>query len=66
MLSATVPNCLEFAGWVGRIKSRVIKVIETKKRPVPLEHFLYTGQDGKTRANLFKIVDKDGNFLNSG
>ncbi|KAI1732822.1 DSHCT domain-containing protein [Ditylenchus destructor] len=62
MLSATVPNCLEFADWVGRIKNRNISVIQTLKRPVPLEHHLYTGQDGKTRKNLFKIMDKDGGF----
>lgn len=28
MLSATVPNCLEFADWVGRIKNRTIYVME--------------------------------------
>ena len=44
MLSATVPNTLEFADWVGRIKQRKVFVIGTLKRPVPLEHFLYTGQ----------------------
>ena len=43
MLSATVPNTFEFADWVGRIKRKNIYVISTLKRPVPLEHFLYTG-----------------------
>uniref|UniRef100_A0A915D9W4 Helicase SKI2W n=1 Tax=Ditylenchus dipsaci TaxID=166011 RepID=A0A915D9W4_9BILA len=66
MLSATVPNCMEFADWVGRIKNRKINVIQTLKRPVPLEHYLYTGQDGKTRKDLFKIMDKDGEFLSWG
>lgn len=66
MLSATVPNCVEFADWVGRIKNRRINVISTEKRPVPLEHFLYTGQDGKTQKDLFKIIDRDGQFLVKG
>ncbi|ULT95328.1 hypothetical protein L3Y34_004213 [Caenorhabditis briggsae] len=66
MLSATVPNCVEFADWVGRIKNRKINVISTDKRPVPLEHFLYTGQDGKTQRDLFKIIDRDGQFILKG
>uniref|UniRef100_A0A1I7WN31 Helicase ATP-binding domain-containing protein n=1 Tax=Heterorhabditis bacteriophora TaxID=37862 RepID=A0A1I7WN31_HETBA len=60
MLSATVPNCVEFANWVGLIKNRRIHVVSTPKRPVPLEHYLYTGQDGKTKKDLFKIVDMNG------
>lgn len=43
-----------------RIKNRKINVIETLKRPVPLEHFLYTGQDGKTKNDRFLIMDKNG------
>ena len=41
MLSATVPNSMEFANWVGRTKGRKIYVISTYKRPVPLEHSIY-------------------------
>ncbi|EGT36338.1 hypothetical protein CAEBREN_19438 [Caenorhabditis brenneri] len=66
MLSATVPNCVEFADWVGRIKNRRINVISTDRRPVPLEHFLYTGQDGKTQRDLFKIIDRNGQFILKG
>ncbi|PIO73323.1 DEAD/DEAH box helicase [Teladorsagia circumcincta] len=66
MLSATVPNCIEFADWVGRIKNRKINVVSTLKRPVPLEHYLYTGQDGKTKKDLFKIVDMNGNWQDIG
>lgn len=40
-------------------------MIQTLKRPVPLEHFLYTGQDGKTKNDIFKIF-ADGNFLRTG
>uniref|UniRef100_A0A1I7V7A3 Helicase C-terminal domain-containing protein n=1 Tax=Loa loa TaxID=7209 RepID=A0A1I7V7A3_LOALO len=66
MLSATVPNCVEFADWVGRIKKKQIYVIMTARRPVPLEHFLYTGQDGKTKKDMFKIIDSDGQFVQKG
>lgn len=66
MLSATVPNCVEFADWVGRIKNRTINVISTYTRPVPLEHFLYTGQDGKTKNDLFKIVNALGQWEDKG
>lgn len=85
MLSATVPNCIEFADWVGycaefrvlnllsallfcfrRIKNRKINVVSTLRRPVPLEHYLYTGQDGKTKKDLFKIVDMSGSWLDIG
>jgi superfamily II RNA helicase len=40
MLSATVPNALEFAAWVGRTKQRRVSVVMTNDRPVPLEHAL--------------------------
>ncbi|VIO88479.1 helicase, putative [Brugia malayi] len=66
MLSATVPNCVEFADWVGRIKKKRIYVIMTARRPVPLEHFLYTGQDGKTKKDMFKIIDSCGQFVQKG
>lgn len=41
LLSATVPNVMEFADWVGRTKRKRIYVTGTAKRPVPLEHNLY-------------------------
>jgi antiviral helicase SKI2 len=41
LLSATVPNVMEFAGWVGRTKRKRIYVTGTSRRPVPLEHQLY-------------------------
>lgn len=44
MLSATVPNTLEFANWVGKTKKKRVYVVSTPKRPVPLEHYLYTGK----------------------
>ncbi|CED82946.1 antiviral helicase [Phaffia rhodozyma] len=60
LLSATVPNTKEFAGWVGRTKKKDVYVISTPKRPVPLEHFLWAGKE------LHKIVNSNGEFLNDG
>lgn len=41
-------------------------VISTLKRPVPLEHYLYTGQTGKTKDERFLIVNSDGAFSTEG
>lgn len=41
MLSATVPNAMEFANWVGMTKRKVIYVQQTYHRPTPLEHSIY-------------------------
>lgn len=97
LLSATVPNALEFSEWIGwvqhinlslrlklwiltvfwysssvifqnpsRIKKRHIYVISTMKRPVPLEHYLYTGNSTKTQKEMFLLLDAGGNFLTKG
>ncbi|XP_043272709.1 helicase SKI2W [Venturia canescens] len=63
MLSATVPNPLIFANWVGGIKKRKMYVISTLKRPVPLEHYLYLGTDGKTRNDRVLLLNSEGQFL---
>jgi len=57
LLSATVPNTMEFAEWIGRTKKKNIYVISTLKRPVPLEHYLFV------KNNIYKIVDAQQNFL---
>ena len=59
MLSATIPNYMEFAQWVGDIKETKVYVQNTLKRVVPLEHFLYIDKD-----NVYKVKDKD-NVINS-
>ncbi|XP_031255224.1 DExH-box ATP-dependent RNA helicase DExH11 isoform X2 [Pistacia vera] len=41
LLSATVPNTVEFVDWIGRTKLKKIRVTGTTKRPVPLEHCLF-------------------------
>eukprot|EP00124_Ichthyophonus_hoferi_P005192 Ihof_evm1s695 gene=Ihof_evmTU1s695 len=75
LLSATVPNCYEFAEWIGRTKKKHIYVISTLQRPVPLEHYLYVGPlpKGAPQRNnvdldptLFKLLDAKKQFLSLG
>lgn len=66
LLSATVPNTVEFADWIGRIKKKKIYVISTTKRPVPLEHYLYTGNSQKTQNEFFLLQDASGTFQTKG
>ncbi|XP_053671367.1 SKI2 subunit of superkiller complex protein [Anopheles nili] len=66
MLSATVPNTIEFANWVGKTKKKRVYVVSTAKRPVPLEHYLYTGFGGKTKNDSFLIVNEHSKFLQEG
>ncbi|XP_040044192.1 superkiller complex protein 2 isoform X2 [Gasterosteus aculeatus] len=66
LLSATVPNAVEFSEWIGRIKKKHIYVISTMKRPVPLEHYLYTGNSTKTQKEMHLLMDATGNFLTKG
>lgn len=57
LLSATVPKPEEFADWLGMTYQKKVYVITTPRRPVPLNHFLYTGTDGKTRDNKYAILN---------
>lgn len=59
LLSATVPNTMEFADWLGRTRQKKVYVVTTSKRPVPLKHYLYTGRGGKSKDNRFNILDVD-------
>ena len=54
MLSATVPNYMEFAQWVGDIKETKVYVQNTLKRVVPLQHILFIDNE-----HVFKVKDKD-------
>ena len=49
-----------------RTKRKKIHVISTQKRPVPLEHMLYTGNSIKTMNELFLLVDSRGKFDERG
>ncbi|KAG9154188.1 hypothetical protein Leryth_000664 [Lithospermum erythrorhizon] len=53
LLSATVPNTIEFADWIGRTKQKQIRLTGTTRRPVPLEHCLfYSGE-------LYKVCEQE-------
>lgn len=41
-------------------------VVQTKKRPVPLEHYLFTGNSNKTSNELFCVLDQKGRFKVEG
>lgn len=64
LLSATVPNTFEFADWVGRTKKKIIHVITTPKRPVPLEFNLFISSI--VPAKLFLVVGSDKQFSQDG
>jgi superfamily II RNA helicase len=75
MLSATIPNYLDFAKWVGRIKNTTIYIQNTLKRIVPLEHRMFLSaknncvvRDKNDRVNedaVFKSI-KDLEEMNFG
>lgn len=66
LLSATVPNTMEFASWLGMTKKRKVYVIKTLHRPVPLQHYLYTGLKQKSEDEKYKIMDNTKKFLIGG
>ena len=55
-LSATVPNPLECASWIGLTKQRLVHVITTERRPTPLRHCVYAG------GRLWQLVGEDRSF----
>jgi superfamily II RNA helicase len=63
-LSATVPNALEFAEWISKIKNHPVEVVKNPKRVVPLEHYVYTTQDGIiTMQKAKEIIDYEKKYL---
>jgi superfamily II RNA helicase len=60
MLSATIDKPEEFTGWIGSIRNKKIYLIPTSHRVVPLDHYLYVGN------NIHKIMDTRDNYLIDG
>eukprot|EP00793_Prasinoderma_coloniale_P000173 PRCOL_00005682-RA len=58
LLSATLPNSLEFAEWVAQLHSRPVHVVTTSYRPTPLQHYVFPA-GGK---GLYLAVDERGRF----
>ena len=59
-LSATTPNTIEFSDWIGRTKKRIVHVIRTNYRPVPLSHNLFAG------LKLHQVREGRSGFLMKG
>ena len=51
---------------IRRTKQKTIYVVSTYKRPVPLKHFLYTGNSKQTSDQLFEIVGVNKRFNTPG
>ncbi|XP_014256940.1 uncharacterized protein LOC106670824 [Cimex lectularius] len=70
MLSATVPNAIEFSTWIGRTKRRLVTVCTTNHRPVPLKHYLYMSSEQSKHSHisdmscLLKVADGKLNRAN--
>ncbi|KOO29466.1 putative mtr4-involved in nucleocytoplasmic transport of mRNA [Chrysochromulina tobinii] len=59
MLSATVPNALEFAAWIAQLHSQPCHVVYTGYRPTPLMHYIFPqGGEGLylTPSDCYKLV----------
>jgi ATP-dependent RNA helicase DOB1 len=57
-LSATIPNALEFAEWIAKLKGQPVHVVYTDYRPTPLQHYIFpSGGDG-----IHLVVDEKGRF----
>ena len=59
MLSATVPNYMEFAQWVGDIKETKVYVQNTLKRVVPLQHILFIDKNNVYTVKNKDVINKD-------
>lgn len=44
LLSASVPNCHDFARWITGLTGRETQVVAVTERPVPLVHMVYTNR----------------------
>lgn len=65
LLSATVPNVIEFSDWLGRTRHKKTYVVSTTKRPVPLKHYFYLGRDGKSQNQQILILEGEGQLIKS-
>ncbi|XP_058684731.1 superkiller complex protein 2-like [Poecile atricapillus] len=51
---------------MSRTKRRCVRVLSTPRRPVPLEHFLFTGNSARNRHQLFQLLGPGGSFSTQG
>ncbi|MBN2695645.1 DEAD/DEAH box helicase [bacterium] len=58
-LSATIPNVVEFASWIQKIKKHKVEVVEYHNRPVPLTHMFYEKHTGLLSFPEFRKKEKE-------
>lgn len=56
MLSATIDKALKFANWIGSLKQKMINLVPTSHRIIPLTHNVFIG------GKLIHIIDNNYNF----
>uniref|UniRef100_A0A0K0FXZ4 DEAD/DEAH box helicase n=1 Tax=Strongyloides venezuelensis TaxID=75913 RepID=A0A0K0FXZ4_STRVS len=64
MLSATVPNYIEFSDWVGRVLDDKVVCITTLYRPVQLKHQIYIEAYNKQEKNFITLMIGDKQNIN--
>ncbi|HJM38594.1 MAG TPA: DEAD/DEAH box helicase [Planctomycetota bacterium] len=57
-LSATIANLGQFAAWLEKVRKRPMAVVEERKRPVPLKHYLYHPKVGVFPPSRLKNISK--------
>ncbi len=57
-LSATIRNLTEMGRWLGEIRDHELKVVQSDKRPVPLDHWLFIEKVGPFPAAHLPRVRK--------
>lgn len=62
LLSASVPNCQEFADWITELTKVQTAVIRVTKRPVPLLNLIYT-KFGYIIDDLLKLTPHESHHL---
>ena len=58
LLSATLPNAHEVAGWVAELHSHACHVVHTERRPTPLRHYVHAAGG----AGLYLVQQEGGPF----
>lgn len=60
MLSATIDKAEQFAAWIGEHKKKMVTLVSTHTRVIPLQHYIYTSE------GLHLIMDSNNRFIDSG
>ena len=58
LLSATLPNAHEVAGWVAELHSHACHVVHTERRPTPLRHYVHAAGG----VGLYLVQQEGGPF----